>query len=106
VSFDAFGDGTGFDFRAVEGNGRMHVGGATVPAAPDLVLRVTTPAAGRIRLLRDGVEVAAREGCTLQWHDPAPGIHRVEVATTTGEPWLFSSSIRVLAPDQSPIGPR
>ncbi len=106
VSFDAFGDGTGFDFRAVDGDGAVHVGGASLPAAAGLVLRVTTPAEGRIRLLRDGVEVAARQARTLQVRDPGPGVWRAEVMTTGGEPWLFSSSIRVLPPAQSLIGPR
>ena len=97
VSFDAFGDGTGFDFRAIDERGGVHVGGATLAAAPGLVLRVTTPANGKIRLLRDGREVAARTALTMQLHDPEPGIYRVEVATTADEPWLFSSSIRVIA---------
>ncbi len=98
VSFDAFGDGAGFDFRAIDGAGVAHVGGAAVQAVPDLVLRVTTPAAGRIRLLRDGIEMHARTACTLTVHAPPPGIYRVEVATTNGDPWLFSSSIRVIQP--------
>lgn len=96
VSFDIHGDGSGFDFRAIDGSG-AHVGGATVAAGPDLVLQVTTPAIGRIQLLRDGREVAAATSGTLSLASPEPGIYRVEVATRAGDPWLFSSSIRVVA---------
>lgn len=94
VSFDIFGDGAGFDFRAVA-DGAVHVGGATVPAGPGLELRVSTPRAGRIRLLRDGVVAREVEGDALSLAAPDPGVWRVEVATRGGDPWLFSSSIRV-----------
>jgi hypothetical protein len=100
VSFDAFGEGSGFDFRIVDGGGAVHLGGAEVLAAPGLVLRVTTPAVGRIRLLRDGQELHQREASTLLVRDPEPGIYRVEVATRNGDPWLFSSSIRVVAAER------
>lgn len=96
VSFDAFGEGAGFDFRAVDAQGVVHVGGATVAAAPALTLQITTPAVGRIRLLRDGVEWHARTARTMVVHAPPAGIYRVEVAAAGGEPWLFSSSIRVV----------
>lgn len=95
VSFDAFGEGTGFDFRVTDGDGRVHVGGATVPASAQLELRITTPATGRIRLLRDGVEVHTRTARTMVVHAPDPGVWRVEVATEAGDPWLFSSTIRI-----------
>lgn len=96
VSFDAFGEGAGFDFRAVGGDG-VAVAGATVAAAPDLILRITTPAVGRIRLLRDGVVAHERTACTMAVRTVPPGIYRVEVTTTNGDPWLFSGSIRVVA---------
>ena len=100
VAFDAFGDGAGFDFRAVDASGVVHVGGETAAAVPGLELRITTPAPGRIRLLRDGIELHARTARTMALHDPAPGVYRVEVATTGGDPWLFSSSIRIEAPSR------
>lgn len=96
VSFDAFGEGAGFDFRVTDGDGRVHVGGATVPASAQLELRITTPAMGRIRLLRDGVEVHARTARTMVVHAPEPAVWRVEVATEAGDPWLFSSTIRIV----------
>jgi len=95
VSFDVFGEGAGFDFRAEDGAGNVHVGGASVPARSDLVLRVLAPQAGRIRLFCDGRVVHERDGMTMVVHAPLPGVYRVEVATKDGDPWLFSSSIRV-----------
>ena len=95
VSFDVFGEGAGFDFRAEDGAGNVHLGGATVPARSDLVLRVLAPKPGRIRLFCDGEVVHQRDGMSLAVHAPGPGVYRVEVATKDGSPWLFSSSIRV-----------
>lgn len=106
VSFDVFGDGTGFDFRLVGTGGDVHVGGASVVRGNGQALTVTTPTAGHIRVLRDGVEFAAIDGRELVVRDPAPGIWRAEVFTNGGDPWLFSSSIRVLAEAQEPAGPR
>lgn len=95
VSFDVFGDGTGFDFRGVSGD-VVVVGGADVVADPGLSLRVSVPGNGKIRLLRDGVVIRQVDGDCLLETAPGPGVHRVEVRTSGGEPWLFSSSIRVL----------
>jgi hypothetical protein len=96
VSFDLFGDGTGFDFRAVDGS-TMHVVGSTVAAAPTLTLRVESPREATIRLLRDGVAVREIDGTSLVERAPTPGVWRVEVLQS-GDPWLFSSSIRVAEP--------
>lgn len=95
VSCDVFGDGAGFDFRAVSAAGSVHLGGDTLAADPGLRLEVTAPGPGRIALLRDGVEVGHRDGLTFVLHAPEPGIYRVEVRTAGGDPWLFSSTIRV-----------
>lgn len=96
VSFDVFHEGSGFDFRLVQG-GLVHLPGDSVEEAPELVLKVRTPKSGRIRLLRDGVAVREVEGDRLEWPAPGPGIWRVEVRTPFGSPWLYSSSIRVTA---------
>jgi hypothetical protein len=113
VSFDVFGEGSGFDFRARDG-GASWVAGDTVRASETLRLEVRLPANGRITLLRDGV-VAQQLGDTQQnplaLHGddlqrgeedllvaaaPPPGVYRVEVRTESGDPWIFSSSIRVV----------
>ncbi len=95
VACDVFGEGAGFDFRVVDAQGLVHLGGDTVAADPGLRLEVTTPTVGRIALLRDGVEVDHRDATTFALRAPQPGLYRVEVRTPDGEPWLFSSSIRV-----------
>lgn len=96
TSFDLFGDGTGFDFRAVDSDG-PHLPGATVAYSNDLRLVVRTPAPGVIRLWRDGQPIATATGSSLQCSAPDPGLYRTEVHTRGGAPWLFSSSIRVVA---------
>ncbi len=96
VSFDVFGEGTGFDFRAEHG-ATIVLGGGEIATGPSVRLRITTPADGTIRLLRDGVVQDERVGRELVVAAPTAGIYRVEVATASGDPWLFSSSIRVLA---------
>lgn len=96
VSFDIFGEGTGFDFRIADGAGGVHLGGSSLPAADDLLLAVRTPKTGRIRVLREGVPIHDTSGDTCSLRAPPPGVYRVEVETPNGDPWLFSSSIRVL----------
>lgn len=95
VSFDLFGDGTGFDFRAVDAGG-VHLPGSTLPRSPELELRVRTPNVGVIRLLRDGQPLQETTGTTLVQRQPEPGVYRAEVHTRGGAPWLFSSSIKVV----------
>jgi len=95
VSFDIFGDGSGFDFRGENGIDVV-LGGGTIGAGAATRLRATVPAEGRIRLLCDGVVVREAAGRELVVTAPGAGIYRVEVQTPNGDPWLFSSSIRVL----------
>lgn len=96
VAFDLYRDGTGFEFVAECGDS-VAVMGDTVTRAADLRLVVQTPAAGEIRLLRDGQVVGVVTGSQLELLDPEPGVYRVEVMAPTHRPWLWSSSIRVLA---------
>lgn len=94
VAFDGFGEGRGFDFRGVIGN-RVVLPGDTVAPDPGLELRVRVPGAGRISLWRNGVVVAEQHGSELRWSPVPSGVYRVEVATESGRPWLFSGVIRV-----------
>ncbi len=96
VCFDLFGEGAGFDFHAEDGT-TVSPPGATVPASATLRLVVRPPRPGRVRVLRDGVTLLAQDGETLAIDAPAPGVYRVEVATSGGAPWIFSGSIRVSA---------
>ena len=96
VSFDIFGEGAGFDFRATD-QGTVALPGDTVTTSNTLELRVATPSPGRIQLFCDGAIVREVTGDTLAIPNPAPGVYRVEVRTLYDSPWLFSSSIRVAA---------
>ncbi|MCA8942931.1 MAG: hypothetical protein KDB80_10265 [Planctomycetes bacterium] len=96
VSFDVFGEGSGFDFRAMDADG-VHVLGATVDASESLRLLVRTPSVARIELWRDGEIVERHEGTEFEFDRPEPGIYRVEARTPRDTPWLFSGSIRVTA---------
>lgn len=94
VSFDIFGEGAGFDFRAIDAAG-VHLPGDTVSSSDALRLQIRTPSVGRIQLFRDGALVRESEGDALTILKPEPGVYRVEVRTPFASPWLFSSSIRV-----------
>jgi len=98
VSFDIFGEGAGFDFRAVDGQG-VHVVGSEVPASPELKLCVRLPRAADVKVLRDGVVVEQQNTERLELQAPAPGIWRVEAYSVGGHPWMFSSTIRVKGAD-------
>lgn len=95
VCFDLFGEGTGFDFHAEDG-ARVAPPGATVPSSPELRLVARAPRPGHLRFLCDGVVCCEGDGLALELAAPPPGVYRVEVVSTGGVPWIFSSSIRVV----------
>jgi len=97
VSFDVFREGTGFDFRAVDAAGGVHLAGATVETSPNLTLAVHTPALGDIQIVRDGAVVREEQADRLILRNPEPGIYRVQVFTPAHSPWLISGTIRVAA---------
>lgn len=94
VSFDVYGEGAGFDFRAVDAAG-VHLTGSTVAHSAALRLLVRLPQPGRIQFLRDGQVVRECQGDAGEVLAPEAGVWRVEARTTCGTPWLFSSSIKV-----------
>jgi hypothetical protein len=101
VSFDIFGEGAGFDFRAVDAQG-VHLVGSEVPASSQLRLCVRLPGPADVELLRDGVVVGRQHADRLELQAPSPGIWRVEAYSVGGHPWLFSSTIRVTGAEGSP----
>ena len=96
VSFDVFGDATGFDFRLVQNSGFM--GDETAYFQP-LELTAKAPLASRFVLLRNGVAVDQSAGSTVRFPVTAPGIYRIEVyldalpPPATGKPWIISNPI-------------
>lgn len=69
---DALADATGFTF----GSDAAPMGAETT--ARTLTLHARTPRPARIRLLRDGEEIAAADGSELRHEAFAPGVYRVE----------------------------
>ena len=69
--------------------------GAEAPAGRR-TLRVRTPLPARIRLLRDGEEIATVAGTLLDQEVEEPGVYRVEAlrrATGRERTWILSNPI-------------
>ena len=59
-------------------------------------LRVRTPLAARLRLLRDGAEIASHEGTSLDAEVEQPGVYRVEArrdAKGRERTWILSNPV-------------
>lgn len=89
------GDATGFSFVAVAGNTEVSCGGS-IPANPDLTLRITLPKSADIRIMRDGGQFHRETARELELNSVPPGLYRVEVRKGKWG-WIFSNHIRVLA---------
>jgi hypothetical protein len=93
VAVELWRDATGFRFEAHDGD-TIAVLGEEVVWSKALELVVSTPAAARIRLLRDGVDVASVEGTSLRHAPAGVGVYRVE-AELDGRLWIASNPIWV-----------
>jgi len=76
ISVDALAPARGFRFWAEGPQGDLAMG-AEAPAGR-YSLRTFLPAPARVRLLRDGRELAARDAPALAWDVDEPGVYRVE----------------------------
>ncbi|HZS06993.1 MAG TPA: histidinol phosphatase [Blastocatellia bacterium] len=102
VAHDWLCDPTGFAFVAesVKPSRRIGVMGDEIRFTGRLRLRVAAPAAGVIRLFRNGENVREVEDDTLEWEVTSPGTYRAEVwLKLDGEmrPWIYANQIRCLA---------
>jgi hypothetical protein len=102
VSFDILADATGFGFWA-ESDRVLGIMGDEVEWAEGLTLKLQTPIAGKIVVMKDGrlFKKATAQKLTLPVEEP--GVYRVEVSLPIrGEwwPWIYSNPIYV----RSPIG--
>ena len=64
--------------------------------AGDWTLRVRLPAPARVRLMRDGAEVATTNGTTLEHRAEGPGVYRVEAyreARGRERTWVLSNPV-------------
>jgi hypothetical protein len=96
VGLDALAPADEFTFTALGGGTRWSMGD-TAPPLAGLRLRAggRMPAGALIRLLRDGREVARREG-ELDWAVAGQGVYRVEVHVPGWRaPWIVTNPIYV-----------
>jgi hypothetical protein len=87
IAVDAFAPARGFAFWASDD---LDMGAEAEFGGQALHVRLPRPAA--IRLLRDGVEVAAAEGAALDHEPRTAGAYRVEVRLA-GRTWILSNPI-------------
>lgn len=101
ISFDLFGDTTGFTFSATNGI-EQKIQGDEISLRTGVRLLVSTPIKARIVLLKNG-NVAAEESATLskEFSITEKGIYRIEVylpqlpPPLSTQPWIISNPIHV-----------
>jgi len=108
VSHDWMCDPTGFRFGLVEPG--LLMGGETTFAA-GMKLRASFPVPCSIRLIKDGREIAALDGDSLEFEPSEPGVYRVEGWLELGgerRGWIYANPIylRAAADQGSTTGAR
>ena len=94
LSMDSVAPGRGFRFWA-EGPDRVLWMGDEA-AAREWTLRAALPAPARWRLVRDGAELAAGTGTSLEHRAAGPGVYRVEAfreARGRERTWVLSNPV-------------
>jgi hypothetical protein len=95
IAMDSLAPARGFDFRA--DGGQPLLIGDEAPAGVNRLLRVELPRAARVRLLRDGAEVASAISATALEHETdRPGVYRVEAYLRSHgreRTWILSNPI-------------
>jgi hypothetical protein len=101
VSFDLFGDASGFSFSAESSEGRK-IQGDEIGMRQGTALKIATPVSSRIVIFRNGKTVADDDGVNLKEMPVTErGVYRVEVylpqlGKPVGEqPWIISNPIYV-----------
>ena len=101
IGFDLFGDTTGFRFEATTAT-ETRPQGDEVPVQNDLRLRIQTPVASRVVLLKNGSPILNETGFTTkEFPITERGVYRVEVYLPEVEriigekPWIISNPIYV-----------
>jgi len=100
VAFDWMCEATGFWFEALNLEGKsVGIMGDELKFADELKLRAQFPLACRMRLLRNGVQVAETTGQDhAEFPVKAPGVYRLEAWLTVDSeprPWIFANPIYV-----------
>ena len=98
VAHDWLCDSTGFAFIAERSGKRIGVMGDEVKLETGLKLRLAAPAAGTIKLFRNGQIIQEANADRLDFTVAEAGAYRAEIwLTLDGEdrPWIYSNAIRV-----------
>ena len=93
IAVDSLAPARGFRFWA-EGDDRVGMGDEA--PAGEWTMRVEVPLAARLRLLRDGKQVASGGGRSLEHRAEGPGVYRVEAyrdARGRERTWILSNPI-------------
>lgn len=97
LAVDSLAPARGFSFWAERPDGAHALPMGSEAPAGGWTLRVELPRPARLRLLRDGTEVASADAATLDHiAEPGPGVYRVEAdLTRRGRPraWIVSNPI-------------
>ncbi len=94
LAVDALAPARGFSFNADGAGGPLPMG-AEAPAG-HYGLLARTPLPARLRLLRDGVEIAATTGTSLEHETTEPGVYRIEAyrrAHGRERTWIVSNPV-------------
>jgi PHP domain-containing protein len=95
IAMDSLASARGFTFHAEGANGSVLTMGAEAGAG-EWTLRAAVPRPARLRLLRDGVQIAGVEGAALEHSAEGPGVYRIEArldAMGRERTWILSNSI-------------
>lgn len=100
ISFDFLGDTSGFSFTA-ENAGERKIQGDEISLKPETRLRVQSPVAGRIVILKDGVVLLDESGISgKELPISENGVYRTEIylpqlGMVAKQPWIISNPIYV-----------
>ena len=96
LAMDSVAPAQGFRFWAEGEGGSASLAMGDEAGTGDWTLRVRLPASARMRVMRDGAEVATTNGTTLEHRAERPGVYRVEAyreARGRERTWVLSNPI-------------
>lgn len=100
IGFDFLGDTSGFAFEA-ENAGARKIQGDEIQLKGETWLRVRSPVAGRILILKDGATFSDDSGTSKDVTITEPGVYRTEIylpqlgSLVAKQPWIISNPIYV-----------
>jgi hypothetical protein len=98
ISFDLFGDASGFDFSVMSVDKTM---GDEIALSNQPRFVVQTPLSSRVVLFKNSVPIDQKSGTSMEFSPNGAGTYRVEAyldslpAPVTGQPWIVSNAIYI-----------